>query len=346
MSRSVWSIVWVLVAASVTSGCAEIPAPEEESTGQIESALTATGADGAVYRLPVGSLLRLELGGAQVAELSLPINSDDATYAFDVATGDYVATLHNETGWANGTTWYLTREAPGSAPTLVPATLVSANPTPLDVQDGQTTPYEIRFQVPTAGEVSFSVGEVVVSTVVDEVDSVPTRFTLSGAITVTSQNLGGTPAQQAELAAPSGTSGAVSVSVLRQGDFTFGVDEACAPVMVGATSAPNGPLFNQVSQVTGGVGRICFAQTGTFILQVQRDGTFIGPLADAATYYFSETVVGTLPATTWDGATLRLDLLAEDTPLTNATVINGISYNEVVANTVATSSDYTLRAGF
>jgi len=144
------------LAAAFASACTTAP----EDTGNVSLALTGQSSSGITYRLRDA---QIDLAGAgAVTSFSTETDPTRTALTAHVASGPY--TLELRSGWR------LERIAADGTAANVAATLLSANPQPLEVIGGGTTFASLRFRA--GGEdVPMGEGDVVVVIDVDDVDA-------------------------------------------------------------------------------------------------------------------------------------------------------------------------------
>lgn len=150
----------VIVIAMLMVGCTD-----EEPTGEIEAALSSTGTDGAVYRLPEDTLLYLRRGALSAA---VPLDGAADAITFPTPVGAYQVSLIHPAGYT--TSWPLERTNGDGSKDTVQARLVGTMPLAVTVLPNATTAIVFTFRVAGSVTVVFVRGRITVTT---EVVNVP-----------------------------------------------------------------------------------------------------------------------------------------------------------------------------
>jgi hypothetical protein len=297
-----------------TVGCAE--APDTTQVGEIAVPLTATGASGAVYRLPAGTSLSLF---SDPVFASFPLDGDSPSLTVTVSPRIYSAQLFTQSGIPD--TWPLLRQNTDGTTETVQATL---DPIPqVTVVENQTTSLTIRFHVaPAGGGIIFQTGSVQVGVEVDDV--APFQFTIDMPSLTTSvaQITDATPAALAARLPALGSAGQRYLVVARTtGAWTLaGADSVCAPVTTTFEATGQAQFVDFLIEATPPDGvQICLTQVAADDVAVNinffRFGSPVTSLLsdlttrDVDVFYVVETDVG---ANVFDGTTLRLDGITGD----------------------------------
>lgn len=296
--------------AIASAGC--VVAPSRESVGSIEVPLTAPGANGATYRLPPNTLLQVNDG---MFGDSFPLDGDAPSLAVDLPPGAYGASLVNPAGYDR--IWPLTRQNLDGTVETVQATLLDFPPV-ITVTEGVTTPLAIRFQVATAGPISFSHGTLLGFVEVDEVAATSFQFVIeTGSLSV----LVAQPSDPAppELASrlPAAGSAAQTYKVTAQTIapwFIGSSDRVCANVAATVEGTGDGQWSDLLAEAQStDQAFICIQQIGPQQASVDFSTTRVGPAATpllsdlgAAAYGIGYRIGGNVAADAFDGATLRL----------------------------------------
>ena len=163
-----------LIAMMVVTGCTD-----EEPAGEIETALTSTGSDGAVYRLPEGTFLYLQRGALRA---SVPLDGGGDAISFQTPVGAYQISLLHPDGFT--TNWPLERVNMDGSKESVQARLVNAMPLMVTVTPNTTTSIVLTFRVPGSGTIVFVRGRITVTTEIVNVPATSQLLTIgSGTMT-------------------------------------------------------------------------------------------------------------------------------------------------------------------
>jgi len=303
------SVVFLSVAFGA-AGCAE--APEAIQVGEIAVPLTATGASGAVYRLPAGTALSLF---DDPVTASFPLDGDTPSITVRVSPGTYSALLFTPSGIPMS--WPLIRQNADGTTETVPATLDPIPP--VTVVENQTASLTVRFHVASAGGITFQTGSVQVGVEVDDVPPFELTIDIPSLTTTFVGTTDATPSALAPRLPALGSTGQRYRVVARTtGPWTIASElSVCAPVTTEINAAGQGQFTDLLAEATGSTTvQLCLSQsaTGVFLdLNFFRFGTPITPLlSDLTTQsvdvaYFVEAFVS---GNVFDGTTLRLDGLA------------------------------------
>ena len=176
-----------LAAAAALAGCAETEPGESDSFGSLAAAVTATGTDGATYRLPAGTYVQV---WNDTFYDYWSMDGDMNILSVEVPVGDYYVAL----GHSNGYTidWPLDRENPDATTETVNGTLITPQPVSVTVTEGNTSSLVFQFQVVNGGTVTFAHGLIDFSIDVNEAESTVGRMTFSGTYTKDAETFGPT----------------------------------------------------------------------------------------------------------------------------------------------------------
>ncbi len=282
----------------------------QDPVASIDTALTATGADGATYRLTVGTRLSFTttaVSGQPNYDVNLDTDSTDVI--FHAAPGSYSASLYNINA-SYTTVWPLQRTLNGVTDTVF-AELLTPMPVTVAVTAGNTTNLAFQFAV-AGGAITFGRGSVDVVVGVGQATGYTAGATGTG-------NVAGTPtvagANPAALAALMPAAGATNLSVAVTGHMTGPWAESggtvdpdglsqfvCAPFAIdSASGGGNTGVSDLVAEATfaGGTApgflygsaNLCVIDTGTtnqVRIRLTRQGA-----ADVAAF---QAIFGTAPA--------------------------------------------------
>jgi hypothetical protein len=302
----------------------------DDTTGDVAAAITATGGDGATYRLTPGT--RLTVSGTGLPSYDVGLDGDGAVVSIPVAPGNYQASIYHPNGYT--TEWPLERTLGGTT-TIVTGELITPQPAPLTVVSQETTSFVLQFGVATAGTVTFDRGTVGVSVGVTEQ---PAKGFTAGADGT--GNVVGTPQTDgpnaAALAALLPGAGATGLHVTVSGHLTGPWAEAggtrdpdglnqlvCAPFQLDASSASgNDGLVALVAEANHGVApdflygnaNLCVVDDGTTShvrIRFSREGAAETPafttILGTAPALFHVQVIGDLPTRVYNSDTGVLD---------------------------------------
>jgi hypothetical protein len=307
------------IAALAAPGCMT-----GDATGTVELPITATGTDGATYRLPAGTALHLTSdSGDYAADLSL--DGDEPVAEMALPVGDYQAVLTNPNGYT--TSWPLTRTT-ADGDTTVAADLLTAMPMAFSIADGQATPLTLQLRVTTVGDVTFANGTVDVSVEVGAIVGDASDASFVGHYQpITTVFDGASPALQGQLTWSNGASLPFAVDAHLAGPW---IQESptlvCADVVAtGGWGEADAGWIALLSELVGGGGAVCVDGTAVS-LYVRRDGDATSALAPElpGEHGFWISIQGTLPAPIYDGTTLSLSSLNESTGLAGGFLDVGI----------------------
>jgi hypothetical protein len=302
----------VLFMAAGTAGCTEPSAPE--SLGHIVVPLTAPGPGGATYRLPANTLLSLSSAGF-FGNFSL--DDDAPSLTFDVPPGDYSVSLSDSNG--DTTIWPLIRQNTNGTTDIVPATLDLTSM--ITVTKEQTTSLVIRFHVAGVVPITFSLGSVDVTVVVDEtLASLDFEFE-APALTAASVVFSDTaPAELASRLPATGSTGDRYVAHVQTiGPWSmFGPNFVCVQVNLSIDAGGRQGFIDMVTEAPpSGNEQLCIAQVQSsfaqIIINVSHEGPATTPLLSDLgdhPYFILHALDSFIAGTVFDGRTLHLELLA------------------------------------
>jgi hypothetical protein len=312
MMRSLIGPAAVLFVAVGTAGCTEATAPE--SLGHVAIPLTAPGSGGVTYRLPPDTLLFLS-SASFFGRFSL--DQDDPSLTVDVPPGSYSVFLSDSNG--DTTIWPLRRQNPDGTSDIVPATLDLTSM--ITVTKDQTTSLAIRFHVAGIAPITFSLGSVDVTVVVDET---PASFDFefeAPALTVASVVFSDTA--PAALASRLPTTGSTGDRYVLHAQTTsrwsmVQPDVVCAQINLSIEAGGNQGFIDMVTEApASGNEQLCIAQGQSSFAQIFTTVFHEGPattpllsdLGDHA-YFISHSLSSFIDGNVFDGRTLHLEVLA------------------------------------
>lgn len=327
-----------LVLAIAAGGCAS--APPSGAVGHVDIPLTASGANGAIYRLPAGTIL--ELFSATFFN-DFALDGDDPAATVDLPPGTYGAELFNAAGFT--TVWPLTRQNPDGSTETVQASL-DALPS-FTVTEGQTTPLEIRFHVGLAGDISFAHGSALAFVDVDETAATSFQFAFdlpSLTTTIASATADAPPQLAARLPAVGSADQSYSAVARTTGPFILSsTAQVCAPATVTITAA-SGPgqftdLLNEATDPAN--ASLCIDQISPVATTVVLTATRVGLPATPLLSDLTDQTVGvfynvqaSFGAQVIEGTTLHLGAL------TGARAATTVLFGEILELTGDTFTEW------
>lgn len=312
MTRSLLGLAALLFVMIGSAGCTEESAPE--SVGYVSIPLTASGAGGATYRLPPFTFL--DLSGAGFFG-SFQLDDEAAVKTVRVPPGDYSVNLFGPNG--ETTVFPLTRENVDGTFDTVPGTL-DLTPT-ITVTENETTPLVIRFQVPIAGPITFTLGSVDVSVAIDETAAAAFDIEIA-AHELTTSFVGvndTTPAELPPRLPAVGDTGHSYVATLQTvGPWHLaGQNFICAPVTGSVHAGGNQGFADLVFEVRPSGGeQLCIQQVtpeqaflSVFFSAAGTPETTLFDDLPADEVFASHGIISQINARLFDGTTLRLKAL-------------------------------------
>ena len=164
-----------IAAAAAIAGCAETAEDEADSYGSLATAVTATGTDGATYRLPAGTYVQAY---NDIFYDAWSMDGDNSILSVEVPVGSYYVYLGHPDGYA--IEWPLERENPDATTETVSATLLTGQPVSVVVNENATTSLVFQFLVVDGGTVTFAHGIIDISVDVTVEESTIGRAMFSG----------------------------------------------------------------------------------------------------------------------------------------------------------------------
>ena len=314
------SCLAVFVSVAASAGCAE--SPPSGPVGYINIPLTATGAGGETYHLPLRTGLTLGQSGLagifylddQAGSGSGSSSGSTATsQTIEVLPGDYSVGLVDPAG--DTTIWPLTRIQPDGTTDLVLGTL-DIQPT-ITVTDQQTTPLVIRFHLGTPEPIRFGSGAVDVSILIDQSAATIFEFGLSVPFALTSVVVGDNApaALAARLPAQGDSPDGYAVTLHTTGQWSrVNSSRVCVPV-AGSDSIGGNLGLNELVLESQPMGSqdLCIEQVGpqqaSLTMSFSRLGAGNSPLLSDLgdrQYAFSHSFEIDVAADLFNGSTLDL----------------------------------------
>jgi hypothetical protein len=311
-----------VTAAAALAGCAESGPDDADAYGSLAAAVTATGTDGATYRLPAGTYVQV---WNDTFYDSWSMDGDMNVLSVEVPVGDYYVALAHANGYTID--WPLDRTNADATTETINGTLLTPQPVSVSVTEGNTSSLVFQFQVLNGGTVTFAHGLIDFSIDVNVDESTIGRATATGTYTKDSEFID--PAAPAELAGmvhPLGSSIFHSITVRVVGDWyqtSSNVVCSTALLMYGTVSSSYVELAREAW--TGGATAHLCAYGGTYdpyvILFSQRSGPAVTPtfqtLGDVE-FYFYQQITTMLPDAVFDGDTLDLGAMTGTFTLTGS----------------------------
>jgi len=305
-----WKTLGALALATTAAACTETS--RSEKVGSFDTAITATGSDGSLYRLPPESYV--QVFNAAYSDI-FPLDGDAATMSFDVPVGSYSIYLYNP--FSMGAEWQLERTNVDMTTETVSATLITPLPVAVTIVEDQVTSVVFQFQVPDGGTVTFAEGELEVSINVDEQSATGGRARFDGWMTYAANELVGGPPDMATRFPLAGESvwemGEVVVDA--SGWVQRSSTRVCAPGTWWSYGSSHPAPFDMLQEtLSGNAIEVCVTSGPNPQVSVaaQRSGAPTTPtFADVASnMHFYKQFYGNLPFQVYDGSTLDLDAMA------------------------------------
>lgn len=298
-----------MAGAAALAGCAET-APGEDAYGSLATAITATGSDGASYRMPAGAYVQLYNGSFYE---NWSMDGDFQILTIDVPVGGYDASLGHASGYT--VEWPLERTNPDATTETVTATLVTPQPVAVTVNEGATSSLVFQFQVVDGGTVTFAHGLVDISIDVEVDESTIGRATYSATYNKDSENFGPTaPPELGDLVHGLGEGVFHQITINVVGDWVqTSSNSACSTAtLIGGTVSPSYVELTREAWLSGATARLC-VYGGIYapyvIVWSYRAGTAITPTFQALgtfDFTFYQTMTTVLPDPIFDGSNLDL----------------------------------------
>jgi hypothetical protein len=323
------SCLAAFVLAVAGAGC--VQAPASESTGYIHVPLIAPGAGGVIYRMPPNTQLNLSQGGQIVAIFGL--DGDATSQTIEEPPGDYGVSLTDLAG--DTTVWPLTRVNPDGTTEVVQG-LLDLTPT-ITIADRQTTPLVIRFHLAAIGPITFHVGAIDVSVVVDETAAATAfDFAITGPLLTAGFVSVGANAPAAlapRLPALNDTGDSYTVTVHTTGPWSFVTSNfVCAQASASVSATGNQGFVELMAEATPtGFDQLCIQQAAPqqafLFMSFFRQGAAATPLLSDLgdqQYFVGHDFSAQIAADVFDGFTLDLRPLSGTHPA-NLFVFGNIS---------------------
>ncbi|HEU5057202.1 MAG TPA: hypothetical protein VFU21_11780 [Kofleriaceae bacterium] len=308
MKRRIVLYTTAVAAAAALAGCAET-SPDEDSYGSLATAITATGTDGATYRMPAGTYVQAWSG---TFSDWWSMDGDFQILTIEVPVGDYQVALGHASGYT--VEWPLERTNPDATTETVNATLVTVQPVAVTVNEGATSSLVFQFQVVDGGTVTFAHGLIDISIDVDVTTSTVGRATYSATYNKDSEDLGPTaPPELGDMVPAVGSAVFHQISVNVVGDWVQNTsNSACSTAtLIGGTVSASYVEITREAWL-GGTARLC-VYGGIYAPYVFVESWRAGP-AITATFqalpadelYVYQTMSTILPDPIFDGTNLDL----------------------------------------
>jgi hypothetical protein len=327
MTTRLLRCVTTVAVAAALAGCAETEPDESDSYGSLAAAVTATGADGATYRLPAGTWVQV---WNDTFYDSWSMDGDFNILTVEVPVGTYYVSLGHGSGYT--VEWPLDRENPDTTTETVNGTLITPQPLTVTVTEGNTSSLVFQFQVVNGGTVTFAHGLIDFSIDVNVAESTVGRTTLTGTYTKDSETFGPTaPAELAGMVHPLSSSISHSITVNVLGDWvqTSSNSVCSTATLVGGTVSVAYVELSREAWTGGATARLCVyggIYAPYLYVSSERSGAAVTPtfqtLGDV-NFYFYQTMATVLPDAVFDGDTLDLGAMT-GTFSVSGTVNSGI----------------------
>ena len=301
-----------VAAAAMLAGCAETGA-DEDSYGSLAAAVTATGEDGATYRLPAGTWVQVWNGTFYDSWL---MDGDATVVSVEVPVGDYYVSLAHADGYT--VEWPLDRTNPDATTETVNSTLLTPQPVSVTVTEGAVSTLVFQFQVVNGGTVTFAHGVIDISIDVDVTESTVGRAMFSGNYVKSYESVGPTaPPELAALLPATGDTVFHQIRVNVLGDWVqTSSNSACSSVQL-VSGIVSLSLFDVTREAwyPDASAQLCVYGNvyAPFIyISSSRSGAALTPNFQALgdyQFYFQQAMSTTLPDAVFDGETLDLGAL-------------------------------------
>ena len=325
MKTRIVQIATAVAAAAALAGCAETASDDEDRYGSLATAVTATGSDGATYRMPAGTFVQVY---SSTFSDFWSMDGDFQILTVEVPVGDYDVNLSHSAGYT--VEWPLERTNPDATTETVTATLVTVQPVEVTVNEGATSSLVFQFQVVDGGTVTFAHGVIDISIDVDVDESTVGRTTYSATYTKDGENFGPTaPPELGDMVHGVGDAVFHQISVNVVGDWVQNSsNSACSTAtLIGGTVSLSYIELTREAWLGGATAQLC-VYGGIYapyvFLQTSRTGPAITPTfqalpADEISVFQSMYTV--LPDTIFDGTTLDLGAM------TGTFTLSGVMYS-------------------
>lgn len=301
-----------VAAAAALAGCAETE-PDEDSVGSLAAAVTATGADGATYRLPAGTYVQV---WNETFYEYFPMDGDEAVLSIELPIGDYYVSLGHPNGYT--VEWPLDRENVDATTETVTSTLLTPQPVSVSIFEEATTTLAFQFLVVNGGTVTFAHGVLDLSIDVDVQESVVGRAMFSGTYVKGSEFFGPTaPADLGTHVPALGSNVFHQIVVSVVGDWhQTSTSSVCSTAILqsGIVSVSIYDLTRE-AWLPDATAMLCVngGPYAPFLwLSSSRSGAAITPAFQAYgdyTFYFQQSMSAALPDPVFDGDTLDVGAL-------------------------------------
>jgi hypothetical protein len=288
---------------------------EDAPLGQVEVTLRGIGTDGAIYRLPEGTHLRVQGGGYSGF---FYLDDDQELLTFMVPLGTFSWHISHAEGYT--TEWPLTREE-GESSTTVTGTLMNELPGSITVTpSGQSIVLE--FVAPRAGKVRFERAPLDISLEVADEE------TTSGSLELAATNVSvssatfydGAPAPLLAALPQSGAGGfQIEVIARTVGAWKLVTSSlACVDATIGVdlmvAGAGHEGMFQLIAEATRDPVAVCVSMAGEVVVSAYREGEPSTPLfnsLDVATQLWQADLRGIVSPPAFDGETIDLEALGQ-----------------------------------
>lgn len=320
MTTRLVRIATAVAAAAALAGCAETEPDESDSYGSLAAAVTATGTDGATYRLPAGTYVQV---WNDTFYDYWSMDGDMNVLSVEVPVGDYYVSLIHGNGYT--VEWPLNRTYPDATSETVNGTLLTPQPVSVTVTEGMTSSLVFQFQVVDAGTVTFAHGLIDFSIDVNVAETTVGRSTFTGNYTKDGETFGPTaPAELIPMVHPLGSTIFHQIAVNVVGDWvqTSSNSVCSTATLIGGTVSSIYVELAREAWTGGATARLCVyggIYSPYIFVASQRSGPAVTAtfqtLGDVD-YYFYQSMATTLPDAVFDGETLDLGAMTGTFTLT------------------------------
>ncbi len=295
--------------AAALAGCAET-GTGDDSTGSLAAAVTATGADGATYRLPAGTYV--QVWNDTFNDYFL-MDGDDPVVSIELPVGDYNVSLVNGGGYTFQ--WPLERTNVDATTETVESTLLTPQPISVSIFEDATTTLVFQFLVVDGGTVTFAHGVLDISIDVDVTESVMGRAMFSGTYVKNYELYSATAPADLSTHVPAMGSNVfhqITVNVAGDWEQTSSYSACSSATLYGGVVSLSIYDLTREAWLSGATARVCIygaPYDPTVWVSSSRTGAALTPAFQsygALDFYFDQSMTGVLPDQIFDGTTLDL----------------------------------------
>jgi len=300
-----------LAAAAALAACAETEPGESDSYGSLAAAVTATGTDGATYRLPAGTYVQV---WNDTFYDYWSMDGDMNVLSVEVPVGDYYVSLTHANGYT--VEWPLDRTNPDATTETVNSTLLTPQPASVTVTEGMTSSMVFQFQVVDGGTVTFAHGLIDFSIDVNVAESTVGRAFFTGTYTKDAETFSPTaPPELVPMVHPLGASIYHHIRVSVVGDWvqTSSNSVCSTATLLGGTVSNSYVELSREAWTGGATAKLCVyggAYAPFLFVVSERAGPAVtatfSTLTGVDSFYFYQQISTVLPDAVFDGDTLDL----------------------------------------